>query len=259
MHAAQDAVNKAGKPRDCRPSGSASGCPPARSLRRCSARRRRVEYTVVGDAVNLSQRLQQFAEPGQTVLSEATWAALTNPPAGAEQLDASAGEGPGDAGPVLPHRPRRCRCLPARSDIMTMTDTDSEPLDPRRTRSRARPRPTCRPIWPSPCVRSTGRSSRSTAPVRAFRGADLDLRRGSSSRSWDRRAAASRRCSTSSPASTSPTKGRRGGRRVHRRARRERLAIMRRKHIGIVFQFFNLLEGMTVLENVVMPAVDRRA
>jgi len=33
------------------------------------------------------------------------------------------------------------------------------------------------------------------------------------------------------------------------------LAIMRREHIGIVFQFFNLLEGMTVLENVVMPAV----
>jgi putative ABC transport system ATP-binding protein len=33
------------------------------------------------------------------------------------------------------------------------------------------------------------------------------------------------------------------------------LAVMRRSHIGIVFQFFNLLEGMTVLENVVMPAV----
>ena len=33
------------------------------------------------------------------------------------------------------------------------------------------------------------------------------------------------------------------------------LALMRRRHIGIVFQFFNLLEGMTVLENVVMPAV----
>lgn len=33
------------------------------------------------------------------------------------------------------------------------------------------------------------------------------------------------------------------------------LAIMRREHIGIVFQFFNLLEGMTALENVVMPAV----
>jgi putative ABC transport system ATP-binding protein len=33
------------------------------------------------------------------------------------------------------------------------------------------------------------------------------------------------------------------------------LALMRRRHIGIVFQFFNLLEGMTVLDNVVMPAV----
>ena len=33
------------------------------------------------------------------------------------------------------------------------------------------------------------------------------------------------------------------------------LAVMRRRHVGIVFQFFNLLEGMTVLENVVLPSV----
>ncbi len=33
------------------------------------------------------------------------------------------------------------------------------------------------------------------------------------------------------------------------------LARMRRRHIGLVFQFFNLLEGMTVLENVALPAV----
>ncbi len=33
------------------------------------------------------------------------------------------------------------------------------------------------------------------------------------------------------------------------------LARMRRRHIGIVFQFYNLLEGMTVLENVTLPAV----
>jgi putative ABC transport system ATP-binding protein len=33
------------------------------------------------------------------------------------------------------------------------------------------------------------------------------------------------------------------------------LARMRRRHMGIVFQFFNLLEGMTVLENVVLPSV----
>lgn len=33
------------------------------------------------------------------------------------------------------------------------------------------------------------------------------------------------------------------------------LARMRRRHVGIVFQFFNLLEGMSVLENVTLPAV----
>jgi putative ABC transport system ATP-binding protein len=33
------------------------------------------------------------------------------------------------------------------------------------------------------------------------------------------------------------------------------LALMRRRHIGFVFQFFNLLEGMTAQENVVLPAM----
>ncbi len=33
------------------------------------------------------------------------------------------------------------------------------------------------------------------------------------------------------------------------------LARIRRAHIGIVFQFFNLLEGMSALENVALPAV----
>ena len=40
----------------------------------------RLEYSVVGDAVNLAQRLQQWAEGGQTVLSEPTFAALPEPP-----------------------------------------------------------------------------------------------------------------------------------------------------------------------------------
>jgi class 3 adenylate cyclase/DNA-binding NarL/FixJ family response regulator len=39
----------------------------------------RLEYTVVGDTVNLSQRLQQWAEPGQIVLSEPTYKALSTP------------------------------------------------------------------------------------------------------------------------------------------------------------------------------------
>ena len=47
----------------------------------------RIEYTVVGDTVNLSNRLQQFAEPGETVLSEETVRCLGNLPDGAEQLE----------------------------------------------------------------------------------------------------------------------------------------------------------------------------
>jgi putative ABC transport system ATP-binding protein len=35
----------------------------------------------------------------------------------------------------------------------------------------------------------------------------------------------------------------------------DQLARLRRRHIGIVFQFFNLLEGMTVLENVALAAI----
>ena len=35
----------------------------------------------------------------------------------------------------------------------------------------------------------------------------------------------------------------------------DELARLRRHHIGLVFQFFNLLEGMTVLENVALPAI----
>jgi class 3 adenylate cyclase/ActR/RegA family two-component response regulator len=39
----------------------------------------RLEYTLVGDTVNLSQRLQQLAEAGETVLSEPTHQALSLP------------------------------------------------------------------------------------------------------------------------------------------------------------------------------------
>jgi adenylate cyclase len=50
----------------------------------------RLEYTLVGDTVNLSQRLQQFAAAGETVLSEATLHALSQPvptvPLGAQMV-----------------------------------------------------------------------------------------------------------------------------------------------------------------------------
>ena len=37
----------------------------------------RLEWTVVGDTVNLTQRIQQWAEPGETVMTRATWEACT--------------------------------------------------------------------------------------------------------------------------------------------------------------------------------------
>jgi class 3 adenylate cyclase len=39
----------------------------------------RLEYSIVGDTVNLTQRLQQWAEPGETVLLDATYRALDEP------------------------------------------------------------------------------------------------------------------------------------------------------------------------------------
>jgi class 3 adenylate cyclase len=45
-----------------------------------------MEYSLVGDTVNLAQRLQQLAESGQTVLSSPTYHALSVPVA-AEALE----------------------------------------------------------------------------------------------------------------------------------------------------------------------------
>jgi class 3 adenylate cyclase/ActR/RegA family two-component response regulator len=61
----------------------------------------RLEYSVVGDAVNLTQRLQQFASGGETVLSEATFASLNHPPL-AERLGPTAV--PGRRGMVTAYR-----------------------------------------------------------------------------------------------------------------------------------------------------------
>ena len=63
----------------------------------------RLEYSVVGDAVNLAQRLQQWGEGGQTVLSEPTYDALVGQTrCGADR--AGARQGTSHAGRRVPHR-----------------------------------------------------------------------------------------------------------------------------------------------------------
>lgn len=65
----------------------------------------RLEYTLVGDTVNLAQRLQEMARPGgQTILSEATWLELTErPPATANPPELVKGR----AAPVTTYRIER--------------------------------------------------------------------------------------------------------------------------------------------------------
>jgi class 3 adenylate cyclase len=62
----------------------------------------RFEYTLVGDTVNLAQRLQDLARPaGTTVLIEATWDNLTDRPDEYEKLTPQLMKGPPHTGNVL--------------------------------------------------------------------------------------------------------------------------------------------------------------
>jgi class 3 adenylate cyclase len=80
MHAAQSAVNAQWSAEGLEPFplgiGVSSGAVAAALL----GSEERLEYTVVGDAVNLCQRLQQFAADGEIVVSDATWEELTVKP-----------------------------------------------------------------------------------------------------------------------------------------------------------------------------------
>lgn len=79
MHRAQEAVNASWEAEALPPFGLGIGLSTGEVAAALLGSEERLEYTVVGDVVNLAQRLQQWAEPGQTVLSEATLAAVRTP------------------------------------------------------------------------------------------------------------------------------------------------------------------------------------
>jgi class 3 adenylate cyclase len=87
MHVAQAVVNDKWAGAGLAPFGLGIGISTGEAAAALLGSEERLEYTVVGDTVNLTQRLQQFAEPGEIVVSEATWAALPEPPATFERID----------------------------------------------------------------------------------------------------------------------------------------------------------------------------
>ena len=80
MQAAQDEVNAGWTPEGRAPFGLGIGLSSGPVAAALLGSEERLEYTVVGDTVNLTQRLQQWAKPGETVLSEPTWEALDEKP-----------------------------------------------------------------------------------------------------------------------------------------------------------------------------------
>jgi class 3 adenylate cyclase len=105
MHEAQDRVNTEWADEGLEAFGLGIGVSTGPVAAALLGSEERIEYSVVGDTVNLTQRLQQWGEPGETVLSEATFAALTTRP-DCEELEAALVKG--RAAPVAAFRfPRR--------------------------------------------------------------------------------------------------------------------------------------------------------
>lgn len=86
MHQAQSKVNGGWNAEGLDSFGLGIGLSTGKVAAALLGSQERIEYTVVGDTVNLTQRLQQWADPGETVLSEPTWQALPTKP-DAEELE----------------------------------------------------------------------------------------------------------------------------------------------------------------------------
>lgn len=80
MHQRQAEVNRRWEVEGLPPFGLGIGLSTGEVAAALLGSEERVEYTLVGDTVNLSQRLQQLAGPGEVVLSRTTYDALSAPP-----------------------------------------------------------------------------------------------------------------------------------------------------------------------------------
>ena len=81
MHRRQAEVNARWQAEGLPPFGLGIGLSTGEAAAALLGSEERLEYTLVGDTVNLSARLQQWAEAGEIILSKATFHALKEPPA----------------------------------------------------------------------------------------------------------------------------------------------------------------------------------
>jgi class 3 adenylate cyclase len=79
MHLAQHQVNTSFLAQGLAPFGLGIGLSTGEVAAALLGSADRVEYSLVGDTVNLAQRLQQWASAGETVLSAPTMTALHSP------------------------------------------------------------------------------------------------------------------------------------------------------------------------------------
>jgi len=79
MHREQHGINTGWEAEGLPPFGLGLGLSTGEAAAALLGSEERLEYTLVGDTVNLAQRLQQLASAGETVLSDATRRALSKP------------------------------------------------------------------------------------------------------------------------------------------------------------------------------------
>ena len=112
MHEKQQVINDRWHEEGLPPFGLGLGLSTGEAAAALLGSEERLEYTLVGDTVNMSQRLQQLAEAGETVVSQGTVDAWRCAPPD-DRPATSAGQGTRDAGRCIQtgrgRTPRRWR------------------------------------------------------------------------------------------------------------------------------------------------------